>query len=94
MTKRMDMESMSIQMGLNMKGTGKMTNNMDSVQNIGLMEVSIKETILTLRRRVMADTFGLMETNILENGMIMLSMVKEFMFGQMAEFIAGNGRKI
>lgn len=66
----MVMESITMLTALNMKVTGKMTNNMVKDMSRGLTVASLTDTILTRRKKAKECTLGLTATNILEIGKI------------------------
>jgi hypothetical protein len=67
MTKLMELELMSIKMVLNMRVNGLWINNMVKEENLGQMDLFMKEIIFLVRNQERVSSHGLMEINLKDN---------------------------
>ena len=91
MTKHMDLESIVILMGPNMKDIGKKINNMVKDQKHGQMAPNMKDNMYKERNTEREDSHGLMEVLIMDCLQKIISKDKESIIGLMAENMTDYG---
>ena len=92
MIRLMDSAAICTLTELNMKDIGRRTNSMAKVRRLGLMALSMKETMLMAKKTERAASDGLMAPLIKANSLITISTAKVFISGPILANIMVSGK--
>ena len=80
-----------IQMALNIKDLGKKTNNMETAQKLGQMELNTKVSTFKAKSTEQDNLHGLIKVLIMENSLKITSKAQENTIGPMVVNMKGHG---
>ena len=88
----MDLEFIGRLMEVNILAFGQKIDNMDLVENSGMMELFTKDFIFMEKKVDKVSINGQIRTTILEIGKMIISMEMECLNGMIRECISDNGK--